>query len=200
MKFLHSLQLVHKVSIFVLSLIVFGCSVQPTEQLSEEKAPENSISIYFVKADKNSKDASLQVVYRPLVSTDSSVKTETNTNIQLKQALNSLLAGPTEEETEKNIGSEIPEGSKLLQFNESKDKITVNLSEKFVSGGGSRSMLLRYQQLEQTIQKNSQDKPVFVEIEGKPLKRAGGEGLVTDDPIYKGKNTSASEKDTHSVL
>lgn len=179
-------------------LISVGCGLQLPQETIEEVIPEDSFGVFFVKTSNNPKDASLKLVFRPIeesIDPKDGAKPE-----KLKQAINSLLAGPSEEEVEEGFGTEIPEGTKLLQFKNTPERIILNLSDQFSSGGGSRSMILRYQQLEKTIQQNSENKAVFVELEGKPLKVVGGEGLVTDDPIYKGKESSTSDKDKPSII
>lgn len=169
--------------LLLFSLSLTSCFKQNETKEVLDKPDPNNVLVYFIKVDKD--DYSLK-----------SLKYGFDLNgSKLKQALDDLLRGPSDEERKIGFGTEIPVGTKLLSLVETKEKITINLSEQFISGGGSASMQLRYKQLFKTIALNAPDKPVYVLVEGKDLKILGGEGLVTDSPISKGNLTGISVKD-----
>jgi spore germination protein GerM len=94
-----------------------------------------------------------------------------------------LLAGPTEDEQDQGYFSEIPAGTKLLSVKESNKAITIDLSGEYGSGGGSNSMIQRLQELTKTVVSVPQKKPVYINVDGKPLEVLGGEGVMVHEPI-----------------
>jgi spore germination protein GerM len=175
-----SLQFFHSLVFLALSFCITSCSLNQVK-LTEAEIQENSYGVYFLKIHKTFFEAD---VLPELVSR------ERNTDEpKLKQAIQTLVDGPTQQERARGITTEIPKGTRLQSVEYQADKIVVELTEAFVSGGGSRSMLTRYKQLERTILLNSQDdekkRPVYVQVEGKPLQRIGGEGLLVNEAVYQ---------------
>ncbi|MDJ0625888.1 MAG: GerMN domain-containing protein [Candidatus Caenarcaniphilales bacterium] len=162
------------------SLIFFLASCtqkQEVEPIEIPVVPKDKVVVYFIKA--HSKKAKLEVVYKTLSKKEADKK--------LFYAISHLVKGPSEDEVHRKIGTEIPRGTRLLSYRNKKDKAILNLTDQFRSGGGSRTMIMRYKQLYYTVAANAGEKPVYILIEGKPFKRLGGEGLITDDPIYDGQ-------------
>ena len=133
--------------------------------------------IYFVLGSKESFEIS------------SVNRTFTKEN-KIKEAISELLAGPNQAEQKKGYRSEIPAGTTLLSFTETPEKIEINLSEEFKSGGGSRSMKVRFEQVNQTLNQFKSKKNIYLLIENKELLILGGEGLEVQSPI-----SSISSKD-----
>jgi spore germination protein GerM len=109
-------------------------------------------------------------------------------NPTLTYVLLQLLKGPNDEESAQGLYSEIPKGTRLLGLNSTDKIITINLSKQFVAGGGSHSMLARLSELTQTIKaalakSNTPNASVYLQMDGKPLRTLGGEGLDIDEPI-----------------
>ena len=107
--------------------------------------------------------------------------------MKLKLSLKALLKGPTDKELKNKLGSEIPIGTHLISINRENEKLIINLSEQFGYGGGSASIITRYKQLMKTLQanlnSNQNAKNVYLNIEGKPVERIGGEGLIISNPM-----------------
>ncbi len=140
---------------------------------------DNTVKVFFVQV-KNKFSTEVKPVPREL-------KGDVN---KLKQSLIYLLEGVSPEESKKGYGSEIPEGTRLLAVNETPEQISIDLSGQFTAGGGSRSMILRSKQLEETILNLVEKKPVYILVEGKQLKVLGGEGLVVDNPLNEPESQS----------
>jgi hypothetical protein len=98
-------------------------------------------------------------------------------------ALEELLAGPTEEEVEVGLTSEIPEGTRLLGIDVVNGTATVDLSGEFESGGGSLSMQLRVAQVVYTLTAFPTIDRVTFMIDGAPVEAIGGEGVLVDPPV-----------------
>lgn len=98
-------------------------------------------------------------------------------------ALEELLAGPTDEELEVGLTSEIPEGTRLLGVDVVNGTATVDLSGEFESGGGSLSMQLRVAQVVYTVTAFPTIDRVTFMIDGAPVEAIGGEGILVDPPV-----------------
>jgi spore germination protein GerM len=101
----------------------------------------------------------------------------------LKEAVEELLRGPSGQEIQAGMGSEIPRGTILLGVVDSGDSIELNLSRRFASGGGSSSLELRLEQLRRTVSEAAAGKKVYLNVEGQRLTTAAGEGLEIKQPI-----------------
>jgi hypothetical protein len=73
--------------------------------------------------------------------------------------------------------SEIPAGTELLGVTVRNNVVTVDLSEKFSSGGGAASMLGRVEEVRKTVQRLHQNYKLKLAINGKLVPYLGGEGL-----------------------
>jgi|GEM_PF-6527682 len=113
---------------------------------------------------------------------------------KIKDSIMELLKGPNQEEIKNDYRSEIPEGTRLLSFIETPQKIEINLSKEFKSGGGTRSMYVRFQQISQTIAQFKNPKDIYLLIEGKELLVLGGEGFEVQSPISVAKNKTQKNK------
>lgn len=102
---------------------------------------------------------------------------------KLASAIEDLLRGPTEEEAAQGIASEIPKGTILLGVRPLDDDFEIDLSKRFASGGGGASMEARIEQLKRTVSNVVGERKVYLNIEGKRLFAAAGEGLEVTQPI-----------------
>lgn len=102
----------------------------------------------------------------------------------LLTALETLLAHPPKNSS---YTTAIPQGTKLLNLTTNKSGIYLNLSQEFVSGGGSASMSSRLAQVlfTATSSNNNDDRPVWISVEGKPLENLGEEGIVVSQPMTR---------------
>lgn len=104
---------------------------------------------------------------------------------KIESAVRALLEGPSPDELKHGCGSEIPGGTILLGVTDKGDKININLSKRFASGGGIDSIEARIQQLSQTIKGLAGNRDVFLDIEGHRLTMTPGEGVEVKQPINK---------------
>lgn len=138
--------------------------------------PKNAVAVYF------SKDAGTSVktvaVYRQPASKISQDPAEL-----LEFSIQELLQGPTANESDKGLYSEIPPGTKLLGINQTSQGLYINLSDTFSSGGGSNSMEQRLEEVLKTVVTLKLPKPVYLQVNGKLLKVLGGEGVMVNEPL-----------------
>ena len=100
----------------------------------------------------------------------------------LETALETLFAEPPKDSTHTTA---IPPGTKLLGVDVDDKGIHVNLSKEFTSGGGSASMSSRLAQVIYTATSSSEADRVWINVEGKPLKNLGEEGLIITQPMTR---------------
>lgn len=100
-----------------------------------------------------------------------------------RDAMSGLVEGPSAQEQEWGLGTEIPEGTRLLDVAISDSVATVDLSEEFEAGGGSLSMRLRVAQVVFTLTQFPTVDDVAFEIEGEPVEAIGGEGVLVAPPV-----------------
>jgi len=103
-----------------------------------------------------------------------------------RQAMDALLAGPAHQNAIAGMGTQIPEGTELLDLKVVDGTATVDLSKEFVSGGGSLSMQLRVGQVVFTLTQFDTVKRVDFLIDGVEPDGLGGEGLPTS---YEGRSS-----------
>ena len=101
---------------------------------------------------------------------------------KIKFAIQSLIAGPKQDEKAKGVYSEIPSGTRLISINETSDKVIINLNSAFENGGGTESIYKRLFQLIKTARRNT-TKPVYLYIEGNQAEVIGGEGIMLTQPL-----------------
>lgn len=93
-----------------------------------------------------------------------------------------LLQGPTPEETEAGLGTEIPEGTRLLGLDIANGIATVDLSGEFDDGGGSLAMFTRLAQVVYTLTQFPTVEGVNFMLDGEPVEVFSSEGIVLDHP------------------
>ena len=99
----------------------------------------------------------------------------------VKSVLTNLLAGTQNAQQY----TEIPNNTRLLSMNLKPDGIHLNLSEDFVSGGGSTSMISRLAQVLYTATSIEPSAQVWLEVSGEPLTLLGGEGIEIEQPLTR---------------
>lgn len=100
-------------------------------------------------------------------------------------AVTSLLAGPSDAEREAGVGTSIPDGTRLLGLSIEDGVATVDLSDRFASGGGSLSMFSRLAQLTYTLTQFPTVGGVELRLDGQPVEVFSGEGIVLDHPMTR---------------
>lgn len=133
------------------------------------------VEIYWL----NPTQESIELVSKPMTF-QKSVKPES----VLKAALETLLAQPP---ADAKYTTSIPPGTKLLSLSKDKKGTHINLSQEFVSGGGSASMSSRLAQIIYTASAASDQDPLWISVEGKPLENLGEEGIMVSQPMTKQK-------------
>lgn len=107
------------------------------------------------------------------------------TGAPARASLTSLLAAPTSSERRLGYASAIPAGTKVRGVSLSHGVLTVDLSRRFESGGGSLSMLLRVAQVVHTATQFPTVDRVAFELDGKRITAIGGEGVVVWPPVTR---------------
>lgn len=97
-------------------------------------------------------------------------------------AIEQLLAAPSKWEKSKGFSSEIPQGTKVISVRETSERIMIDLSNDFQSGGGTESTYYRIEQLIKTAQANTST-PVYLYINGQQANVIGGEGIIIKQPL-----------------
>src|SRR5262249_31702407 len=100
-----------------------------------------------------------------------------------KNSIEELLRGPSGQEMQAGIGSEIPKGTILLGVERKGETIQLNLPRRFASGGGSSSLETRMEQLRRTVEATAGSSKVFLNVEGERLSTTAGDGLEIKQPI-----------------
>ncbi len=102
---------------------------------------------------------------------------------RLRDAVEELLKGPTDEELASGLGSEIPRGTILLGTSPNGADVDLDLSQRFASGGGARSLETRVDQLSRTVADCAGATKVYLSVEGERIYTAAGEGLEIKQPL-----------------
>lgn len=101
----------------------------------------------------------------------------------LCETVKELLKGPSEQEAQHGLATEIPKGTTMIDAKTSSDGVELNLSQQFSSDGGTDSIEARLEQLSRTVSNVVHDRKVFLDVEGKRLTEASGEGIEVKQPI-----------------
>ncbi|HEV8354515.1 MAG TPA: GerMN domain-containing protein [bacterium] len=103
----------------------------------------------------------------------------------VRAALQALLDGPTTVERARGLGTEIPEGTRLLGLRIAGGIVYADFSADVESGGGSASMLGRLWQIVYTATQDSLAPRVRILIAGQERPAMGGEGVIIDHPLSR---------------
>ncbi|MDC2954713.1 GerMN domain-containing protein [Streptomyces gilvifuscus] len=98
-------------------------------------------------------------------------------------ALHALLAGPSRFEGHRGRTTAVPSGTELRSVDVQGRLATVDLSERFLDDGGGPSMRARLAQVVFTLTRFPTVRKVAFEIDGKPVRYFGPEGVVLDGPV-----------------
>jgi spore germination protein GerM len=109
------------------------------------------------------------------------VDRKVNEREPIRDSVSQLLLGPTKEEAESGLKSEVPVGTVLIGVDKKGDSVELNLSKRFASGGVD-SIQARLDQLTKTVQEAAGPTKVYLDVEGQRLLTAG-EGLEVKQPL-----------------
>ena len=101
------------------------------------------------------------------------------------EAVTQLLAGPTGDETDAGVGTQIPSGTRFLSLDIEDGTATVDLTSEYESGGGSASMFARLAQVVYTLTEFPTVKRVSFMLDGEPVDVFSGEGIVLEKPVTR---------------
>jgi spore germination protein GerM len=165
-------------------------SVTPTGTPAETPQPSTSLSptptpTLPLQANQQPKVYWLSTSGTKLELTPADIKlpsSSANTpQVQLTAAMERLLKGPANA----TVTSTIPAETKLNSVKVQDDGVHVDLSKPFTSGGGSKSMQSRLGQVIYTASSLNATNPVWISVDGEPLKVLGGEGLEVSQPMTR---------------
>jgi len=106
---------------------------------------------------------------------------------QLKWIAQKLLEGPSEQEKQAGLYTEIPKTTTVKGVEGKDDKLYLDLEASFSQGAGSNAIIERVEQVKKTVQDMpNRQYPVYLKVEGKLLETVGSEGLEIDQPIAAG--------------
>ncbi|MGW2515485.1 GerMN domain-containing protein [Streptomyces sp. NPDC001617] len=113
----------------------------------------------------------------------SAVSRTVSTPATATAAVRALLSGPSRSESHYARTTAIPSGTELRSVVVRDHVATVDLSDRYDDGGGSLSMRARLAQVVFTLTRFPTVHKVAFEIEGKPVKYFGPEGIVLNGPV-----------------
>lgn len=145
---------------------------EPTSAIPEAITQEQKVEICWLNPTNNNIE---------LVSSTMTFPRSVKPDRILETAFETLLAGPKDAK----YTTTIPEGTKLLDLEADKAGIHLNLSQEFVSGGGSASMSSRFAQIIYTATSLNPNDKVWIKVKGKPLESLGGEGVIVNQPMTR---------------
>ncbi len=160
---------------------------KPVRQPAEKTEKNNSQIILPEESDKNEKDM-VFIYFLALDSNDNGIYKKVQRELpqeenKLEFAIKELLKGPNI--TEKAFGaySEIPSSTKLLKIEQKGNKIIIDFSSDFQYGGGTDSIYSRMMQLIKTSLANTENKKIYLFLDGKQVNFIGGEGIMITQPL-----------------
>jgi spore germination protein GerM len=98
-------------------------------------------------------------------------------------AMKALIQGPTADEQQAGMVSNIPDGTTFLGLDVANGVATVDLSKEYESGGGSLSMFMRLAEVVFTLTQFPSVEGVDFKLDGEPISVLGGEGIIIDHPM-----------------
>ncbi len=146
---------------------------QPQAEKPQEPVEKTYINVFFIGQNSNKEE-----VYK-------AVNREYDKDVdgsKIKFAIQTLIAGPKQNERAKGVYSEIPAGTRIISITETSDKVIINLNSAFETGGGTESIYKRLNQIIKTAKRNT-TKPVYLYIEGNKAEVIGGEGIMITQPL-----------------
>ena len=147
---------------------------KPTEVPTKKEVTNDkeTVSIYFLALDSNDNGIYKKVQREIPIGQN-----------RLEYAINELLKGPNIVEKSTGAYSEIPKTTKLLKIKQNGNKIIIDFSSDFQYGGGTDSVYSRMMQLIKTALANTENKNIYLYLDGKQVNFIGGEGIMITQPL-----------------
>lgn len=147
--------------------------IPPEQKQPEPPKQEEYVNIFFIGKNENNEEVyrAVKRVYNPEV--DGS---------KVKYAVTSLVLGPKPGEKAGGVYTEIPADTRIISITEKPDKVIIDLSSAFATGGGTESVYKRLFQLIKTAKRNT-SKAVFLYINGQQADVIGGDGIMITQPL-----------------
>ncbi len=147
---------------------------KPTEVPTKKEVTNDkeTVSIYFLALDSNDNGIYKKVQREIPIGRN-----------RLEYAINELLKGPNIVEKSTGAYSEIPKTTKLLKIKQNGNKIIIDFSSDFQYGGGTDSVYSRMMQLIKTALANTENKNIYLYLDGKQVNFIGGEGIMITQPL-----------------
>ena len=147
---------------------------KPTEVPTKKEVTKDkeTVSIYFLALDSNDNGIYKKVQREIPIGQN-----------RLEYAINELLKGPNIVEKSTGAYSEIPKTTKLLKIKQNGNKIIIDFSSDFQYGGGTDSVYSRMMQLIKTALANTENKNIYLYLDGKQVNFIGGEGIMITQPL-----------------
>ena len=147
---------------------------KPTEVPTKKEVTNDkeTVSIYFLALDSNDNGIYKKVQREIPIGQN-----------RLEYAINELLKGPNIVEKSTGAYSEIPKTTKLLKIKQNGNKIIIDFSSDFQYGGGTDSIYSRMMQLIKTALANTENKKIYLYLDGKQVNFIGGEGIMITQPL-----------------
>ncbi len=140
--------------------------------IPSEPAEKQTVSVFFLALDSNN-NSIYKKVQRDVPPDED----------KLEYSIKSLLKGPNIMEKSFGAYSEIPVSTKLLNVKQTKNKVIIDFSSDFQYGGGTDSIYSRMMQLIKTAIANTDNKKIYLYLDGKQVNMIGGEGIMISQPL-----------------
>lgn len=147
-------------------------TIIPTKNKVKQEKAKEVVSIYFLALDSNDNGIYKKVQREVPIGEN-----------KLEYAINELLKGPNIIEKSSGAYSEIPKTTKLLKIKQTGNKVIIDFSSDFQYGGGTDSIYSRMMQLIKTSIANTENKKIYLYLDGKQLNFIGGEGIMITQPL-----------------
>lgn len=143
-----------------------------TQPKSLQPAEKETADIYFLALDSDGNGIYKKVTREVTTGED-----------KLEFAIKELLKGPNLVEKSMGAYSEIPKTTKLLAIKNKGSKVIIDFNSDFQYGGGTDSIYSRMMQLIKTAINNTENKKIYLYLDGKQVNFIGGEGIMISQPL-----------------
>ncbi len=137
------------------------------------------VTLYLIRSEPTT--FVLEPVYRRMRVTRTAASGHPS-EATVRAAIEALAAGPTPDEAQRGLASEVPPATEVRSVRLDQGVMTIDLSAAFETGGGTASMLGRLHQVHFTAARPNAVEAVRLLVEGTQLVALGGEGIIVEQP------------------